>query len=138
MIPVQHTITTPYMVGPVHCYSLDIGGDLVLFDTGPPTLTAQQYLRENLNLSRLKYVIVTHCHVDHCGLLQWLEGETDAEIYLPYHDHQKATHQDQYQRLMGDLLRQIGFDDPFLERFYRKVTDGTIFPQLPHSTYFPA
>ena len=121
------------MVGPVHCYSLDIEGELVLFDTGPPTVEAQQYLNKNLDLSRLKYVIVTHCHVDHCGLLQWLERETDAVFYLPFHDHQKEVRQSEYQELMAALLRQVGFDDAFLERFQQKITDGTISPQLPEN-----
>ncbi len=133
MIPVQHTINTPYMVGPVHCYSLEAAGELVLFDTGPPTADAQQYLRENLDLSSLKYVLITHCHVDHCGLLGWLERETDATFYLPLHDHQKVARKTEYQQLMAELLRQVGFDDAFLERFQRRVSDGTIFPQLPEN-----
>ena len=39
----QHTINTPYMVGPVHCYTTEIDGALVLFDTGPPTEPAKEY-----------------------------------------------------------------------------------------------
>ena len=131
MILAQHTINTPYMVGPVHCYSLDVAGDLVLFDTGPPTMKAKAYLSEHLDLSRLKYVVVTHCHVDHCGLLRWLEKETPATCYLPFHDHQKVVRQAEHQQLMAELLRQVGFDAAFLERFRQRITDGTIFPQLP-------
>ena len=33
----QHTVQTPYMVGEVHFYSAELNGELVLFDTGPPT-----------------------------------------------------------------------------------------------------
>ena len=42
---IQHTINTPYMVGPVHCYAAELAGELVLFDTGPPTAAAQGFLR---------------------------------------------------------------------------------------------
>ena len=45
MIPVQHTLATPYPVGPVHCYSIESAGDLVLLDTGPPTADARAYLQ---------------------------------------------------------------------------------------------
>ena len=45
----QHTINTPYMVGPVHCYTAELGGDLVLFDTGPPTADGQRYLKEHVD-----------------------------------------------------------------------------------------
>ena len=61
MIPVQHTLETPYMVGPVHCYSAEIAGELVLFDTGPPTEEARQSLQRSLALKQLRHVIVTHC-----------------------------------------------------------------------------
>ena len=73
MKPFQHTINTPYIAGPVHCYTAELGGDLVLFDTGPPTAEAEQYLRDNIDLRRLKHVIITHCHIDHYGQAAWLE-----------------------------------------------------------------
>ena len=82
----QHTIDTPYMVGPVHCYTVKIKGELVLFDTGPPTDKARRYLREHVDLRSLQHVIITHCHIDHYGLASWLEKETEATVYLPYRD----------------------------------------------------
>ncbi|MFK5926080.1 MAG: MBL fold metallo-hydrolase [Desulfuromusa sp.] len=131
MTPTQHTINTQYVVGPVHCYSAEIGGDLVLFDTGPPTAEAKQYLQTHLELDRLKYVIVTHCHIDHYGLVNWLEHETDATIYLPFRDHLKIVRHTERLELMYDLLLQIGFEPTFLERFRVSMNDGTVFPPLP-------
>lgn len=133
MIPTQHTINTVYVVGPVHCYTAEINGDLVLFDTGPPTDEAKQYLQKNLDLDRLKYVIVTHCHIDHYGLVNWLEHETDAAIYLPFRDHLKITHHTERLELMYDLLLQIGFEPAFLEGFRISMDDGTVFPPLPEN-----
>ena len=83
MIPEQHTVETPYMVGPVHCYTLDLGDELILFDTGPPTEAGREYLKTHLDLPRLSQVIVTHCHIDHCGQAAWLAQNSDAEIYFP-------------------------------------------------------
>ena len=132
MIPTQHTINTAYVVGPVHCYA-EINGDLVLFDTGPPTDEAKQYLQKNLDLERLKYVIITHCHIDHYGLVNWLEHETDATIYLPFRDHLKITRHTERLELMYDLLLQIGFEPAFLEGFRVSMDDGTVFPPLPEN-----
>jgi len=70
---IQHTINTPYMVGPVHCYTAWFGDELVLFDTGPPVVEAQRFLAERIDLGRLRHVVVTHCHIDHYGLAWWLE-----------------------------------------------------------------
>ncbi|MGK2905388.1 MAG: hypothetical protein ACSLFH_03465 [Desulfuromonadales bacterium] len=46
MIPTQRTLATPYPVGPVHCYSIELAGELVLLDTGPPTAEARTYLQK--------------------------------------------------------------------------------------------
>ena len=64
----QHTIHTPYLIGEVHCYSAEINGELVLFDSGPPTAEALALLVSQIDLSRLKYLFITHCHIDHYGL----------------------------------------------------------------------
>lgn len=131
MTPIQHTINTEYVVGPVHCYSTEIDGELVLFDTGPPTEEAKRYLRQNLELNRLKHVIITHCHIDHYGLARWLEQETDATLYLPFRDHLKIVRHTERLELMYDLLLQIGFKPAFLDQFRASMDDGTVFPPLP-------
>ena len=131
MIPVQHTINTPYPVGPVHCYTAEINGELVLFDTGPPTADARQYLRDNVDLERLQHVIVTHCHIDHYGLVNWLEQESNATIYLPFRDHLKIVRHAERLEMMYDLLLQLGFEPAFLDRLQESMTDGSVFPPLP-------
>lgn len=131
MTPIQHTINTEYVVGPVHCYSTEINGELILFDTGPPTDEAKQYLQKNLKLDRLKHIIITHCHIDHYGLANWLGDETDAIIYLPFRDHLKIVRHAERLERMYDLLLQIGFEPAFLERFRESMGDGTVFPPLP-------
>ena len=133
MIPIQHTLATPYPVGPVHCYSTELAGELVLFDTGPPTPEAQDYLRENLDLSRLQHVILTHCHIDHYGLAHWLQQQSDATIYLPFRDSLKIVrHEERLERMYG-LLLQLGFTPEFLDKFKATMEDGTVFPTLPEN-----
>lgn len=131
MIPTQFTIPTTYIVGPVHCYASELNGELTLFDTGPPTETAREYLRNNLDLSRLKNVVITHCHIDHYGLTRWLEQETGATIYLPYRDSLKISHLDERLDKMEGLLSDVGYDQKFLAAFRASMDDGTTFPPFP-------
>ena len=119
------------MVGPVHCYSTEVNDELTLFDTGPPTETARSYLRKNLDLSRLKHVIITHCHIDHYGLAYWLEQETDANVYLPYRDSLKIKNHDTRLDKMGQLLLDIGYSHKYLAEFKLSMDDGTTLPQFP-------
>ncbi len=127
----QHTIDTPYVVGEVHCYSIELNGELVLFDTGPPTAVAQRRLREEVGLERLRHVVVTHCHIDHYGLAAWLARECGAEIWLPCRDAQKITHHRERLAAMDELLRDLGFDGRYLKQLRRAMDDGTVFPEFP-------
>ncbi len=131
MIPTQHTISTPYPVGPVHCYSLEQNNQLTLFDTGPPTEKAKNHLRSHLKLSQLKQVILTHCHIDHYGLAAWLEEEYGATIYLPYRDSLKiARHSERLQKMTA-LLGEIGFDEKFMQQFHAEMDNNSVFPDFP-------
>ena len=127
----QHTINTPYVVGPVHCYTATINGELVLFDTGPPTKEGSSYLQEHIDLDRLRHIIVTHCHIDHYGQALWLEKRCDATIYLPYRDACKAH---QHTRRMGEMsliLSEMGFDAAYLEELGKVFASGAILPPFP-------
>ena len=129
----QHTIDTQYPVGPVHCYTWERDGELVLFDTGPPTDAARKYLQDHLDLSRLRHVVITHCHVDHYGLADWLAAETGARIYLPYRDALKLTHHERRLELMYALLSDLGFDTNYLTELRRVFLAGGLFPPVPSS-----
>jgi hydroxyacylglutathione hydrolase len=127
----QHTIKTPYLVGPIHCYTGVFDGDLVLFDTGPPTTEARKYLQTHINLKSLKHVIVTHCHIDHYGQASWLEENSDATIYLPYRDCLKITEHDRRMSEMYRLLSGLGFDQEYLDGLRRIFDSGSLVPPFP-------
>jgi hydroxyacylglutathione hydrolase len=131
MTILQHTIETPYMVGPVHCYTVEAKGELILFDTGPPTDHARKYLREHIDLKSLRHVIITHCHIDHYGLASWLEDETEATIYLPSRDALKISRHDTRMEEMCRFLLGIGFNKDYLEELRRIFESGLIFPPRP-------
>lgn len=131
MLPTQHTIPTPYPVGPVHCYSTEINDQLILIDTGPPTDEAKQYLQQNLDLNRLQHLLITHCHIDHYGLAAWLQQEYGCTIYLPYRDSLKIKNHDERLDGMADVLAEIGFDQSFLNDFRQGMDSSSVFPDLP-------
>jgi 2,4-dienoyl-CoA reductase (NADPH2) len=131
MTPTQHTLATPYPVGPVHCYSTELAGELVLFDTGPPTAEARDYLQRALPLERLRHVIVTHCHIDHYGLAAWLEREYGATVYIPYRDSLKVARHSERIDKMSALLAELGYDDAFLEKFRAEIDNDQVFPEFP-------
>jgi hydroxyacylglutathione hydrolase len=128
---IQHTLETPYPVGPVHCYSGELGGELVLFDTGPPTARARDYLVQSLDLQRLRHLIVTHCHIDHYGLAAWLEETTGVQVWLPYRDALKIRRHHERLDLLDALLASYGFSREFVAGFRVGMSDGTVFPQFP-------
>lgn len=127
----QHTINTPYMVGPVHCYSGWLRGELALFDTGPPTEEAKRYLAENIDLGELRHVFITHGHIDHYGLAAWLEENSDATLYLPRRDCLKILHHEERIKGMSELLRETGFSSRYLDELRRIFESGVLFPPFP-------
>lgn len=127
----QHTIITPYLVGPVHCYSGVLAGELVLFDTGPPTAEAQRYLLDHVDLGKLRHVIITHCHLDHYGQSLWLEQNSDATIYLPYRDCLKNVNHEKRIEGMFQLLASLDFNKKLLDGLRQIFESGELYPPYP-------
>ncbi len=127
----QHTLPTPYTVGPVHCYSAELAGELVLFDTGPPTAAAREGLAGAVDLRRVRHVFVTHCHVDHYGLLDWLGTDTEAQLWIPARDAQRLYRHQEWLERLGELLAAVGFGPDFIDPFRRNFDDGEILPPFP-------
>jgi len=127
----KHTVDTPYMVGEAHFYSTEIDGELVLFDTGPPTPEGEAFLQRSIDLSRLRHVFITHCHVDHYGLARFVAERSDAVIYIPRKDALKLRH---HQRRLAHIeaeLEGMGFSREEIGRFRQIVGQNRIFPGVP-------
>ena len=132
MIPTQHTIETPYMVGPVHLYTLDYGDDLILIDTGPPTDAGRTFLREQIDMQRLKHILVTHCHIDHYGQAGWLGAHSDAVVYVPRRDILKHEHQEERMQVLFSHIGELGFDRSYVEML-RERFSSTMMPLFPEN-----
>jgi 2,4-dienoyl-CoA reductase (NADPH2) len=113
------------MVGPVHCYTLDLGDELILFDTGPPTEAGRDFLRAHLDLSRLSQVIVTHCHIDHCGQAAWLARNSDADIYLPRLDILRHEQSERRLSTLFSLIADLGFKESYIEVLRERFTKSS-------------
>jgi len=114
----QHTIRTPYLIGEVHCYSTEIRGELVLFDSGPPTEEAFASLAAQLDLSRLKYLFLTHCHIDHYGLAARLAERSDVRIFIPRAEARMMRRGAEGLDLLAGLLAEAGCTEE-ITRFIR-------------------
>ena len=127
----QHTVQTPYMVGEVHFYSAELDCGLVLFDTGPPTPEGEACLRENIDLKRLKYLFITHCHIDHYGLANYILQHSDAELFFPRKDAIKFQRHNERMERVGELLGGYGFGKDFAVQLRESFERNKIFPAAP-------
>ena len=127
----QHTVQTPYMVGEVHFYSTELEGGLALFDTGPPTPEGEACMLANVDLTRLKYLFITHCHVDHYGLANYILNNSDAEVFIPRRDAVKFERHAERMERMGELLRGYGFGGGFSVQLRESFERNKVFPAKP-------
>jgi 2,4-dienoyl-CoA reductase (NADPH2) len=127
----QHTVQTPYVVGEAHFYSIELRGGLALFDTGPPTPEGRARLVESVDLKRLKYLFITHCHVDHYGLANFVLNNSGAEVYIPHTDAIKFKRHPERVACIGRLLNDYGFGNDFANQLRESFERYKIFPTTP-------
>lgn len=107
----QFPVPTPYLVGDVKVYTFEIDGQLILFDTGPPTEQAKQFLQQHIDLQRLSYVFITHWHPEHCGLAAFLQRETNAQIVISKYEAERLRRPDRQLRQLETVFSRLGFRD---------------------------
>lgn len=127
----QLTVQTPYPVGEAHLYLTEIEGELVLFDTGPPTIEGRELLCSQVDLARLRHVFITHCHVDHYGLIHFIAEHSDAEIYLPGRDVLKLRHHERRLAYIEEEMAGLGFSREQIRRFRESVERNRLLPAVP-------
>lgn len=81
----QIEIPTPFIVGPVNVYLLE-EENLTLVDTGPLTEEAWQTLNQGIRdigyeVKDIQQVVLTHHHIDHCGLLERVRRASGARTF---------------------------------------------------------
>jgi glyoxylase-like metal-dependent hydrolase (beta-lactamase superfamily II) len=57
----------------VNCYALEVGGEYLLIDVGMPATFGELVSvlkRKSVPLAKIRFLVVTHFHPDHCGIGQ--------------------------------------------------------------------
>lgn len=129
----QHTVQTPYMVGEVHFYTAELDSGLALFDTGPPTKEGESFLQVNIDLDRLEYLFITHCHVDHYGLSNFLLEHSNAKVFIARKDAIKFYRHDERIACIAALLSKHGFSDDYIQKLRDSFKKHKIFPKIPEN-----
>ncbi|MCC6488355.1 MAG: MBL fold metallo-hydrolase [Candidatus Hydrogenedentes bacterium] len=128
IVPIS--LPTPFPIGPVNAFLLR-GEALVLVDTGPGTdaayeVMARTFREQQVAISDVEAILVTHGHVDHVGLLGRLVEESGAKVYAhPYALISAARQEAWEKRFRGfiyDALQRFGAPPPILEAT-RKARD---------------
>lgn len=127
----QHTFKMSYLINEVHFYSTEINGELVLFDTGPATQESLAFLQKEIDLPRLKYLFITHCHVDHCGLSEFIATHTDAQIFLPRMDIVRLQRSAEVANAQKILLMECGFAEDSIGQMFEEFSRHKIFESVP-------
>lgn len=119
------------MVGEAHFYTTEIAGELVLFDTGPATAEALACLEREVELSRLSFLFVTHCHVDHYGLAAHIAAHSGARVLIPRQDAVKLARHDERIAHLEAILCDCGFDAAFCRELRALFDRNRVFPTVP-------
>lgn len=85
---------TPSLVRASSSYLLEVGKELILFDTGPGSY--HRFLETGRKLTELTHIVYSHFHYDHCAdfanfaLVRWDQGGgriPDLKVIGPRHVH---------------------------------------------------
>jgi 2,4-dienoyl-CoA reductase (NADPH2) len=119
------------MVGEVHLYSVELAGGLALFDTGPPTPEGVECLQKSVDLTRLKYLFISHCHVDHYGLANYLLENSATEVFIARTDAIKFDRHGERLDAIAAILRGYGFSSDFVSQLRDSFQKNKVFPVMP-------
>ncbi|KQL45507.1 hydrolase glyoxylase [Brevibacillus choshinensis] len=123
-------LPTPFNVGPVNVYLVK-GEKLTLIDVGPLTEEAWQALTNGLSsigmsIEQIEQIVLTHHHVDHCGLLERVRQISGAKtlahpLAAPYIELDEEF-MDFHDRFFTDLYKQSGVPQEkmyIIQRFHQ-------------------
>ena len=106
------TALQPIHVGFTNCFPIDTGDGLVLIDTGLDTDQNWERLTRGLeergrSIKDVRWVLLTHAHTDHCGLVHRVKDASNAQIiihqleafFLRQGSHHRSGNQERFNRL---------------------------------------
>jgi len=84
----------PFNLGVTSCY-LIMGKEIVMIDAGMPNklrLFKKVLSRYNIDPARIKLIVLTHSHFDHCGSASEIRGLTKAKIAIHESERECVEH----------------------------------------------
>ncbi len=72
---------SPYTYTGTGTYIIGSSTDAAIIDPGPAMISHGEALLEALGGRHLRYILVTHTHIDHSPLAAWLKRQTGAAVY---------------------------------------------------------
>lgn len=107
---IKHTVNTIYTVGPVNFYAFELPSAKVMFDLGPKGQNVIDYYQKYINLNEIDAIFITHCHVDHYGLIDIIKDKTKAKIFFPKYDYLRNKNFKKVIEKTGKILSEEGFE----------------------------
>lgn len=132
--PGLHRLSLPldaHSIGQVNVYALESNEGLLLIDCGwstPGARAALELLVAGLGygMDQIKILLLTHAHVDHCGLAGWIQGY-GAVVGMHSLDAAQLTdryiNQEPYRKATATWLAWAGVPEEFWNDAQRQLTD---------------
>ncbi len=67
-------------------YFIDNNNDKFIFDTGM-SKNSYEYIKSDINISDLDYIIISHLHIDHLGGAMYFNEINDIPVYISKNDY---------------------------------------------------
>lgn len=121
----QIAIPNPYFEGPTNAWLIrSPHSPLVLIDTGIGTeeslsLLQRELSRQNCSLKDIAVILLTHKHIDHCGLARAIQQESGAAVYVHADDWADVAFFEDRHALVSQLyleaMRRWGIPDTIID-----------------------
>ena len=134
MLPIHPiAVPTPYPVGTVNAYVI-LSRPYTLIDTGPDIKEAGEALKKGveqagISLHEIERIVLTHSHLDHSGLIDWLSGFSKATLFIHPAELKKMVSDDPFQQRMQFVIK-TGTPEDIIRQLI-KWHGEFVFPVMP-------
>lgn len=111
---IKFTAKTNFFVRAVHFYYLQSEGKNILIDTGPFSNDTKKIFYDYIDLVKLDYVFLTHIHIDHSGMIEFISKNSNAKIIISEKDVYLIEKKDQWIDAFEKLLKSLEFSHQFV------------------------
>lgn len=138
------TLPMPFRLRHVNAYALVSDGDVALFDTGMMMPGAYEKLETDLksiglSVAAIRDIYLTHGHHDHCGMVGFLQENSEARLHLSEDANKVYLHFQQKDSLITQarlFYSRLGLSPVDVEKIVEEIEDVRIrVPQFKVNTF---